>query len=106
VTATMAMVLINSTTLKDFDCGQDGIVGVEPLGGDSLTQFRRWQHFLKGWEKVENEVLRSTHRGWRGACPFLTSILVWKHPARRYDIPAKSDCRTIAAGYFNQRENR
>jgi hypothetical protein len=29
VTATMAMVLINSTTLKDFDRRQDGIVGRE-----------------------------------------------------------------------------
>src|SRR5665213_2453050 len=48
VTASMAIVLINSTALKDFDRGQDGIVGVEPLGGDSLTQFRRRQHFLRG----------------------------------------------------------
>jgi hypothetical protein len=43
VTATTAMVVINPTTLKDFDRGQHGIVGVGPLGGDSLTQFRRWQ---------------------------------------------------------------
>ena len=46
------------------------------------------------------------HLGWRGACPFLTSNPVGKHPARIYDIPAKSDCRAIAAGYFNQREDR
>ena len=39
-------------------------------------------------------------------CPFLTSNALGKHPARIYDIPAKSDCRTIAPGYFNQSENR
>lgn len=50
VTPTMAMVPINSTALKDFDRGQDGIVG-GPLGGDSLTQFRRVATFLEGLEE-------------------------------------------------------
>lgn len=48
VTATMAMVLINSTTLKDFDRRQDGIVGRETPGREFFDAISAVATFFEG----------------------------------------------------------